>query len=64
MAIDLRTAAQKKRDALHQQIIGEFVALRGKAPEASDHRRMCLIAERHSMTSAGIRRILVENKVL
>lgn len=62
--MDLRTPKQKQRDILHQTIIGEFIALRQQAPEASDHRRMCSIADKHNMTSAGIRKILVDNSVL
>lgn len=61
--IDLRTEKQKQRAALHQAIIGEFMSLR-KQTDASDHRKMCVIADKHGMTSAGIRKILVDNGIL
>lgn len=60
MTIDLRTTKQKQRDARWQQIVGDYMELSKLAPEASANRRMVSVADKHKMTTAGVRNVLLK----
>ena len=58
--IDLRTKAEKDREAKHKAICREFANLANATPQAAAHRLFKVIAERHGMTTPGIRGIVMK----
>lgn len=61
--MDLRTDYQKRRDARHTEICGEFRRLEKQNPHASLTRICTAVAEKFGMTQQGVRNI-VKNHAL
>lgn len=57
--VDLRTPLEIAREAKHQRICSQFLALSNKMPEVSANRIFIHIAQSENMTAAGVKAILV-----
>ncbi len=60
---DLRTTAERARDAKHSAVCQKYLDLSNKMPNVSAYRIFNAIANEFGMTAPGIRRILVENNL-
>lgn len=56
---ELRTDAEKARDAKHRAICNDFLTLSNSAPGAAAHRLFRVIADKYEMTVPSIRRIVI-----
>ena len=63
MAIDLRTEKQKQRDAVHAQIIADYLRTKKAAASASNYQVFIHVGKLHGYTPEGVRRVLVAHNV-
>lgn len=68
MTVDLRTEAERRREAEHQRIVDRYLNYKGneRTKDLSDYRIFTAIARDPDIsinTAAGVRRVLVDNGV-
>ena len=68
MTLDLKTEAERRREAEHQLIVSLYLMYKSneQTKGLSDYRIFCAIARNPNVsinTAAGVRRVLVENGV-
>lgn len=59
MQIDIRTAKQRKREAIQRKVVASWLELKEANPEAKPFRLVSVIAERVGLTAMGVRGILI-----
>lgn len=58
--IDMRTVAEKEREARHKAICEEYLTLALASPSTSRYRLLTAIATHHKLTIPGVRKILIK----
>lgn len=58
MEMDLRTPVERQRDERHEEIRQTYLMLSSEHPDLAANRIFCAIANKYSMTSMGVRRIV------
>jgi hypothetical protein len=61
--MDLRTTAEKNRQAKHNRICNNYLNLVNQYPNTAPSRLMDAIAKEEGMTLQGVKTILVQNGV-